>query len=220
MRSPLSSLLAVLAVAAAACGGRGAVGPSADGPGTAGATAAARLEALYRARADSALLRFTQADVEFMTGMIGHHAQALEMAGLAPSRDASPTLRTLAARIKSAQQDEIDRMRGWLSARGIPAPEVMTMNGHVMTHGAGHSMPGMLTAEQMAQLDAARGPDFDRLFLKFMIQHHRGAVTMVAGLLATHGAAREPVVFKLASDIHADQVTEIARMERLLVTLP
>jgi uncharacterized protein (DUF305 family) len=78
----------------------------------------------------------------------------------------------------------------------------------------------MLTPEQMAQLDAARGPDFDRLFLRFMIQHHRGAVTMVEQLFATDGAGQEPVVFKLATDVHADQITEIARMERMLVSLP
>ena len=81
-------------------------------------------------------------------------------------------------------------------------------------------MPGMLTAEQLTQLDAARGPDFDRLFLRFMIQHHRGAVAMVDQLFATEGAAQEQVVFKLASDIHVDQLTEIARMERMLVSLP
>jgi uncharacterized protein (DUF305 family) len=182
----------------------------------------AALEALYRARADSARGRFTEADVAFVTAMIGHHTQALEMAALAPSHDAGSTVRTLAARIASGQEEEISRMRQWLLDRGRPAPEVMTMDGHTMVHGPGaeHAMPGMLTPEQMAQLRSARGAAFDLAFLRFMIQHHRGAVAMVDALLATDGAARHPALFKLASDIHADQTTEIARMERVLVTLP
>jgi uncharacterized protein (DUF305 family) len=182
----------------------------------------AELEALYRARTDSARLRFTPADVEFVTGMIHHHAQALVMAGYAPTHGASAQIRTLAARIVNTQQDEIALMQRWLEDRRQPVPQLMVMDGTVMVHGAeqGSPMPGMLTAEQLAQLDRARGEQFDRLFLTGMIQHHRGALTMVEELIGQSGAAREPSLYKLASDVHADQTTEIARMERMLADLP
>ena len=182
----------------------------------------AQLEALYRARADSARMRFTPADVDFVTGMIHHHAQALVMAGYAPTHGAGSSIRTLAARIINAQQDEIGLMQRWLEDRHQPVPQVMVTNGTVMVHGADHdvSMPGMLTPEQLAQLDRARGPEFDRLFLTFMIQHHDGALTMVEELIGHDAAAQDQAVFKLASDVHADQTTEIARMERMLAALP
>lgn len=80
-------------------------------------------------------------------------------------------------------------------------------------------MPGMLTDAQMKQLDAARGPEFDRLFLSLMIQHHRGAVTMVKELFDTYGAGQDELVFKFASDVNVDQTTEIARMEKMLIAL-
>lgn len=210
-------LVALIALAVGACGG------GARGDGAAPARTPAELEALYRARADSARTRFTAADVRFVTDMIGHHAQALEMAAKAESHGASAPVRTLAARVVNAQQDEIERMQAWLADRRQAVPEVHVMDGRVMAHGPGHSMvqgmPGMLTAEQMAELDGARGPDFDRLFLTFMIQHHRGAVTMVERLLAQDGAAQDQAVFKLASDVHVDQKTEIARMESMLAAL-
>ena len=127
-------------------------------------------------------------------------------------------MQTLCARIINAQQDEIATMQQWLRDRVRPVPEVhitgisMTVDGpeYVM------HMPGMLTAEQIRELDEARGRDFDRLFLTYMIQHHRGAVTMVHELFGTDGAALDDVVFKLASDIQVDQITEIARMELML----
>jgi uncharacterized protein (DUF305 family) len=203
-----------------------AVGAGSASTQAAGATqrtdSTARLEALYHARADSALQNHTAADVAFMSGMIHHHAQALEMAGWAPSHGASPQIRTLCARIINAQQDEIARMQDWLTQRKLPVPEVMKMGGQVMVMGGDDmgAMPGMLTSDQMSQLDAARGADFDRLFLRLMIQHHRGAVAMVEQLFATEGAAQDPFVFKLANDVHVDQLTEIARMERMLATLP
>ncbi len=183
----------------------------------------AELEALYWARQDSALTRFTEADTHFMTGMIAHHAQALVMSRLAPSNGASPQVRTLAARIINAQQDEIDLMQQWLRDRGQLAPEVHITGINLMVHGAGdHAMhmPGMLTQEQLEELAAARGPDFDRLFLTYMIQHHAGAVHMVDALFGTDGAALDEAAFKLASGIHVDQVTEIARMEYMLDRLP
>src|SRR5204863_2332778 len=163
---------------------------------------------------------YTAADVRFMSGMIGHHAQAVLMAGWAPSHGASLAVRVLCERIVVAQNDEIAFVQRWLREHNEFVPPA-DPRGHVMP-GMEHPMlmPGMLTPDQMAQLDAARGPEFDRLFLRFMIQHHRGAVAMVEQLFATDGAGQEPTVFKLATDIHADQLTEIARMERMLATLP
>lgn len=191
-------------------------------PAQPGSTAA-DLEALYWARVESTRARFTEADVHFMTGMIGHHAQALVMAALATTHGASRPVQTLAARIINAQQDEIDLMQQWLSDRGQPVPEVHIRGTTLMVHGAGdHAMhmPGMLTQEQMLELDRARGQDFERLFLTYMIQHHRGAIAMVDELLATDGAGQDPSVFKFAADVHVDQVTEVARMERMLAALP
>lgn len=181
----------------------------------------AELEMIYRARLDSARMRFTPADVHFMTGMISHHAQALVMAGMAPSHGASESVLILASRIINAQQDEIATMQQWLRDRGQPAPEVVVM-GSTMKIAGGHArqMPGMLTDAQLGELDRARATEFDRLFLTFMIQHHRGAVTMVHDLFAADGAGQDEAVFKFASDVEVDQTTEIARMELLLSALP
>ena len=181
----------------------------------------ARLEALYNARADSARMNVSEADVAFMTGMISHHAQALVMSAWAPSRNASPRVQTLTARITNAQEDEIAVMQRWLRERDRPVPVVEP--GGAMPAMAGHdmhmTMPGMLSPEQLEELSAARGPDFDRLFLTFMIQHHEGAVAMVKELFASDGAAQDEFVFKLASDIQVDQTTEVARMQRMLDAL-
>jgi uncharacterized protein (DUF305 family) len=166
--------------------------------------------------------RYTEADVRFMSDMIHHHAQALEMSAMAPTHGASPSVRILAERIINGQQDEIATMQRWLRDRGLPVPEIGPTGTGTMTHGPGHEhlMPGMLTQAQLRQLDNARGAEFDRLFLTFMIQHHRGAVTMVKELFGTQGAAQEEAVFKFASDANVDQSTEIARMERMLAALP
>ena len=202
-------------VANPACGGaRTAV----EMPLSPAGVSTAELEALYRARSDSARMYFTEADVRFMTGMISHHAQALQMAGLAPTHGVGPSVRTLTARTINAQRDEITAMQQWLRDRGQLVPEVPA-GGVDPTVGVPDDemlMPGMLTSQQMRELDAAKGLDFDRLFLTYMIQHHGGAVTMVHDLFATDGAALDEVVFKIASDIQADQTTEIARMERML----
>jgi len=155
----------------------------------------------------------TPADVRFMSAMIGHHAQALAMAALAPRNGANPEVRRLAERITAGQQDEIATMQRWLRRRGEPVPDE-----HHAMHG--HLMPGMLTEAQMQQLERARGPEFDRLFLTDMIQHHRGAVQMVKQLYSTPGAAQDETVFKFADDVGVDQTTEIARMERMLAALP
>ena len=211
----LAILLVALAVTACAHGS-GDEAPRPD----AGSTA--ELEALYRARTDSARLRFTDADVHFMTGMIGHHGQALVMSAMAPRNGASRSIQTLAARIINAQNDEIASMEKWLRDRGQPVPELHIAGTTMMVHGAEHAMhmPGMLTPDQIRELDSARGPEFDRLFLTYMIQHHEGAVTMVLDLFATDGAAQDEPAFKLASDIQVDQRTEIARMKLMLESLP
>ena len=207
------TLLAV--VASPACGG---ARTGVEAPPSPAAVSTAELEALYYARSDSARMRFTEADVRFMTGMISHHAQALEMAGFAPTRGASPSVQILTARTINAQRDEIVAMQQWLLDRGQPVPEVYTegVDSPVQVPDDGMLMPGMLTGQQMGDLDAARGADFDRLFLSYMIQHHGGAVTMVHDLFATDGAALDEAVFKIASDIQVDQITEIARMEGML----
>ena len=170
------------------------------------------LEALFRARSDSALMRVSEADVQFMTGMIGHHAQAVVMSALAPDAGASPQVQTLAARIINAQKDEIALMRRWLRDRGRWVPEVDD-SGH-MDHVM--HMPGMLSPEQLVELGGARGPEFDRLFLAYMIQHHEGAVAMVQDLFEADGAALDDTSFKLASAIQVDQITEIVRMRSML----
>lgn len=215
-RSSTAALLAGLALTACA-GGPGQVetAPEPD-PGT-----TAELEALYRARTDSARLRFSEADVHFMTGMIGHHGQALVMAALAPTHGASSAIQTLAARIINAQKDEIATMERWLRDRGQTVPQLEITGTTLKVHGAEHAllMPGMLTPDQIQELDAARGPEFDRLFLTYMIQHHQGAVTMVLDLFATDGAGQDEAAFKLASDIQVDQATEIARMKLMLESL-
>jgi uncharacterized protein (DUF305 family) len=156
---------------------------------------------------------YTPADVAFMTGMIYHHAQALLMAGWASSHGASADVRTLCERIVRGQKDEIVLMSQWLAERheAVPHPEPE----HMM-HDREHMMPGMLSAEQLGQLDRARGAEFDELFLRFMIQHHEGAITMVNDLFG-QGAGEENPVYKIASGVFADQTTEIERMQRMLV---
>jgi uncharacterized protein (DUF305 family) len=162
--------------------------------------------------------RATPADVEFMSGMIHHHAQALVMAGWSASHGASPSLRTLSERITVSQTDEIRMMQQWLREHGESVPEPSPTGQRMMMGGVQHDMlmPGMLTPEQMQQLDRARGSEFDRLFLTFMIQHHEGALKMVQELFATHGGGIDDFVYKFASDTFADQGSEIDRMQRML----
>ena len=214
----MSTLLAVILVAA--CGPkRTATAPIPQGPEwrvVHGDTAAIR-----RAREDSTRLPYTKADVEFMQGMISHHAQAIAMAKLAPTRTTTRSIQVLAGRVINAQQDEIIIMQQWLADRLQPVPEPDPRGHKMIMDGKEHYhlMPGMLTAEQMKQLESARGQDFDRLFLELMIQHHRGAVDMVTQLFGTTGAGQNNTVFKLASDVNVDQTTEIARMEQMLDAL-
>jgi uncharacterized protein (DUF305 family) len=153
-------------------------------------------------------------DVAFMQGMIGHHAQALVMTALVPQRTTRPDIRLIAERIDVSQHDEIARMQRWLRARGQAAPDPSEHAGHDMP---GHAMmPGMLTQEELARLASATGPEFDRLFLEFMIRHHQGALTMVSQLFATPGAGQDTELFAFASDVDADQRMEIDRMRQLL----
>jgi uncharacterized protein (DUF305 family) len=179
------------------------------------------LSAIARAKADSVRHPYTEADVHFMSAMIGHHAQAIVMANLVPTHGASAAVRRLAERIINSQHDEIATMQRWLRDRLKPVPEARATGMKMMMNGVEHEMlmPGMLTDTQMKQLDRASGPEFDRLFLTFMIQHHRGAVSMVEQLFASYGAGQDETVFKFASDVNVDQVTEIERMQKMLVAL-
>ncbi len=201
--------------AIAACGG---MQPSAQAP--APKPAKRPMTPAEVARADSGRPPYTRADVDFISGMIGHHAQAVVMAKWAPSHGASASVAGLCERIAVAQTDEIVFMQRWLRERHEVVPDA-DPRGHMMA-GMSHPMlmPGMLTPEQMAQLDAARGPEFDRLFLTFMIQHHNGAVSMVDGLFGSYGAAQDDLIFKFASDVYADQTTEIDRMYKMLDAMP
>lgn len=193
--------------------------------------------AIARARADSLRYPYTKGDIDFMAGMIHHHAQAIVISRWAPSHGADAAVQRLTARIINAQTDEITLMQTWLKDRLQPVPIVdstgsVTMpgaaGGHDMHAHMGHDMgggmampgmvmPGMLTDAQLKELDAARGPDFDRLFLTFMILHHRGAVTMVKQLFSQDGAGQDETVFKFANDVEVDQSTEIKRMMTMML---
>ena len=172
--------------------------------------------------------RYTAADVRFMQGMIGHHAQALAMTALIPGRTTRQDIRLLGQRIEVSQKDEIAMMKQWLKDRHqVPASDAQ----HDHRAAAGHSMnmpgmamsdtlmPGMLTTEQLADLARTNGDEFNKLFLRDMIRHHEGALAMVASLLGTTGSAQEAEVFRFASEVDSDQRAEIARMNALLDAL-
>jgi uncharacterized protein (DUF305 family) len=152
------------------------------------------------------------ADVQFMQGMIHHHAQAIEMTALIPSHTSNKPLRSLGARISSSQADEIKFMQRWLAARGEPLPKPMPG----MDMSSMPLMPGMLTPEQMDALRKAKGAEFDRLFLVGMIQHHNGALTMVKDLFDTAGAGQDAELFDFATDADNSQRAEIRIMENML----
>jgi uncharacterized protein (DUF305 family) len=161
---------------------------------------------------------YTDADVDFMSGMIPHHAQAVIMAGWAASHGARNDVAILCERIVVAQRDEIAMMQTWLRDRGQFVPDATSTRHRMKMNGVEHDMlmPGMLTDEEMAALDRARGPEFDRLFLVGMIKHHQGAIDMVDVLFKAYGAAQDETVFRFASDVYADQSTEIDRMNKML----
>ena len=220
MKSPAWRLLAtpLLAVTSlAGCGGSAQRSSTSVRP----ITRAEATTPAEQARADSGRMPYVAADVRFMQGMIHHHAQAVAMANWAPSHGARESLRLLAGRIDVAQRDEIAFMQRWLRERHETVPDIehamMGMDMPGMSH---EMMPGMLTPDQMKELDASRGTEFERLFLTFMIQHHQGALTMVDQLFGSTGAGQELYVFRFASDVSADQNTEIDRMRLMLNNLP
>ena len=158
---------------------------------------------------------YTPADARFMTDMIPHHHQALVMSRLAPERTNNPEILDLAGRIDGSQADEIAFMQDWLRERGEPVPDP-TAHHAMHTH---HDMAGMASPEQMAQLEASKGTDFDRLFLQLMIPHHDGAIKMVDELMEQRGSAYDPVLYEFTNDVVNDQAVEIERMNQLLVGL-
>jgi uncharacterized protein (DUF305 family) len=202
MRTPLrfaATAVLLAAVIASACAGRSSAG-------------------LHATPAGLGHLPFSDADVEFMAGMIPHHAQAVVMAGWAPSHGAREDVAILCERIVVAQRDEIAMMQTWLADRGQEVPDATSTRHKMKMDGMTHEMlmPGMLTDEEMAQLDRARGPEFDRLFLVGMIKHHQGAIDMVDKLFKSYGAAQDETVYKFASDVYADQSIEIDKMHEML----
>jgi uncharacterized protein (DUF305 family) len=206
-------LLAITALAAPALGSAQS-GPDADHAGAV-------------VQADTGRPANSAADVHFMQGMIGHHAQALAMVSLIASRAARPDMPLLGQRIAISQRDEIKLMGRWLTDHHEDVPvadTVYTAGGRAtMMPGmpmSGTLMPGMLTPAQMDELAKSTGADFDRLFLTGMIRHHEGALTMVSQLLGSNGAAQDPAIFGFASDVDADQRAEIKRMRAMLDAAP
>jgi len=186
------------------------------------AAAQTPMTGVEQARVDSIRRPYTAADIEFMSGMIGHHSQAVKMAGWCTNgHGANKSLQIFCGRVAMAQTAEIGLMSAWLKDRNQPVPEPDPRGMKMMMGGSAMymMMPGMLTEEQMKQLDAARGKEFDRLFLTYMIQHHKGAITMVEKLENSPGADQDEIVFKFSNDVQADQSTEIDRMQQMLDAL-
>ena len=154
---------------------------------------------------------YTAADVHFMQGMIAHHGQAIHMSRLAAARGANPRVLKFANKIDQSQEVEIRQMQEWLRENGQEVPQAESWRTM--------SMPGMLTVEQLARLDSAKGVDFDRQFLTLMIQHHQGALQMVADLLATPRAAQDVNISVFATDVEISQTAEIAIMQQMLADL-
>lgn len=221
-RASGQSVLALLLIGATACSSATASRGPVLAAGSGVVVSGSQATAAAIAAADSAAKAFAPADVEFMQGMIPHHAQAVIMAGWAASHGARADVQRLCLRIMAAQSDEISMMRRWLRERKQDVPDststkhVMKMNG--MTHEM--MMPGMLSDAEMAELDRARGPIFDRLFLNGMIRHHRGAISMVETLLSHGNAGHDETVFRFANDVVSDQSAEITVMFRMLETVP
>ncbi len=201
MRQAVRYVCTISLLVATACGGHGH-----DEPSDTASTDAH--DAQHHGMTATAGPGYTVADVEFMQMMIGHHAQAITMAEMAATHGAGPEVTSLSRRIDISQRDEIALMEGWLRARGqaVPAEDQL----HQMV------MPGLVTPEQLARLDAVRGIDFDRLFLTLMIEHHLGALQMVDDLFASPGAVQDSELFPFVTDVGADQLDEIGIMERIL----
>jgi uncharacterized protein (DUF305 family) len=203
---------AVAAVVLAAIGAVPAVGAQAGAP-------AQSTRPDPKPRPDLVAYPYTKADVEFMQGMIPHHAQAVKMCTMAPTHAGSRDVKLMCERMLVSQRDEILMMRIWLLDRGqvVPPPDA-THHKMTMPGGMAHDMlmPGMLSDEEMAQLDKARGTAWDRMFLTFMVKHHEGAIKMVEDLFASPGGGQGDDIYGYASDIFADQTAEIERMKKLL----
>ena len=210
----MSRPLTLLLLAAAALSGCRTAAPTSGAAGTSiiqpGAPGQANKVITREAATDLSKVQATPADVTFMQGMIGHHAQALEMTALIDARASRDEMRKLGQRISVSQADEINMMRSWLTKRGQELP---SEHAH---HMPGGMMPGMLSDEQMAELAAAKGEQFDQLFLKGMIQHHEGALSMVDDLFKTPGAGQEGDINAFAADVDSDQRMEINRMRAML----
>ena len=219
---PNGRLLAPVVLCALGACASSAVRPPVLASGAGLVVAGSAATAVALATADSAARAFAPADVEFMQGMIPHHAQAVIMGRWAATHGARADVQRLCLRIVAAQSDEINMMRRWLSERKQDVPD-STATRHVMKMGdMVHElmMPGMLSDDEMLQLDQARGPDFDRLFLNGMIRHHRGAIAMVETLLTNGNAGHDESVFRFANDVVSDQSAEITVMLRMLDTVP
>jgi uncharacterized protein (DUF305 family) len=210
VRAALLALAASLTLAASRSAAQQAVEPQ----GASGMTPA------ERARLEIEHPTYTPAGVQFMSGMIGHHAQALAMTAWCPTHGASAALVALCGRITVSQADEIRFMQGWLRDRHLPVPPI-DPRGYTMP-GMDHPMlmPGMLTPEQMSELDRARGPLFGRLFLTDMIGHHEGALDMVHQLMTSTGQTEGDALVMYANNVAADQSAEIGRMQRMLAAMP
>ena len=164
---------------------------------------------------------YSDADIAFMTGMIPHHAQAVIMAGWAPTHGARSDVAILCERIVVGQADEIRSTQQWLSDRSLPVPDATSTRMKMKMNGVEHDMlmPGMLSDEEMAELDKVRGREFDRLFLIGMIKHHQGAIDMVNDLFKAYGAAQDDTIYKFASDVFADQSIEIQVMHKMFASV-
>jgi uncharacterized protein (DUF305 family) len=206
-------LASMVALVATGCASSGGVSTSSPTPPTSAGAQPLRIVPTNPA---------SDADVAFMTEMIPHHAQAIKMAKWAPTHGASDAVKRMCERIVVAQSDEIALIQNWLRDRGKEVPPADATHHRHVENGVAHNMlmPGMLTDEEMAQLDRARGVEFDRLFLTFMIKHHNGAAAMVDGWKDKYGAGMDETAFKLAADIYADQTSEIDRMQKMLAALP
>jgi uncharacterized protein (DUF305 family) len=209
-----SKIIAIVAALAAAVSCRSAAPESRPQLIQPGAPGEASRAISPEKAVDLSEVAHTPADARFMQGMIGHHAQAIEMTDLLATRTESEDMRKLALRIEVSQRDEIRMMQEWLKARGEQVPDEHAHHAHGAT-----LMPGMLTPEEMGRLAAARGTEFDRLFLEYMIKHHNGALIMVQELFASPGAGQDSEIFAFASDVEADQQMEIDRMAAMLARL-
>jgi uncharacterized protein (DUF305 family) len=213
-QSAMSKFLFTLTVVAIAGSALACGGPKTPAT-TPGASAGAAPHMLH---APGIAEAFSQADVDFMQGMIPHHAQAVIMGGWAPTHGARKDVAILCERIVVGQTDEIALMQQWLSDRGQTVPDAKSTRMHMVMNGMSHDMlmPGMLSDEEMAALDKSRGPEFDRLFLVGMMRHHQGAIDMVNDLFKAYGGGQDTQMYKFASDVFADQSIEIDRMKQML----